>query len=93
MMSCLLRTSLVISTVFVALVVPYFGYVMAFIGASLSIAVSILFPCLCYWKIVIGLKKFRVEIIMILIILLIGTLVAVVGTYTALTDIIKEVQP
>ncbi|GKC28227.1 amino acid transporter AVT1I-like protein [Tanacetum coccineum] len=93
MMSCLLRTSLVISTVFVALVVPYFGYVMAFIGAFLSIAVSILFPCLCYWKIVIGLKKFRVEIIMILIILLIGTLVAVVGTYTALTYIIKEVQP
>ncbi|KAK1437732.1 hypothetical protein QVD17_03528 [Tagetes erecta] len=93
MMSCLIRTCLVMSTVFVALVVPYFGYMMAFIGAFLSITVSILLPCLCYCKIVIGFKKFRMELMMILMILLFGICVAIVGTYTALTDIIKEVQP
>ncbi|XP_071703491.1 amino acid transporter AVT1I-like [Rutidosis leptorrhynchoides] len=93
MMSCLIRTCLVISTVFVALVVPFFGYLMAFIGAFMSIAVSVLFPCLCYWKLVIGFKKFRVEVMLILMILLIGTFVAVVGTYTSLANIMKEVQP
>lgn len=92
-MSCLIRTCLVMSTVFVALVVPYFGYMMAFIGAFLSITVSILLPCLCYCKIVIGFKKFRVELMMIFMILLFGTFIAIVGTYTALTDIVKEVQP
>ncbi|KAI7737769.1 hypothetical protein M8C21_013264 [Ambrosia artemisiifolia] len=93
MMSCLIRTCIVTSTVFVALVVPYFGYVMAFIGAFLSITVSILLPCLCYCKIIIGFKKFGVELMMIYMILLFGTCVAVVGTYTALTDIVKQVTP
>ncbi|KAL8196473.1 hypothetical protein R6Q57_024768 [Mikania cordata] len=91
-MSCLIRTCIVMSTVFVALVVPYFGYLMAFIGAFLSITVSILFPCLCYSKIVIGFKKIWVELMIIFIILLFGTFVAILGTYTALTDIVKEVQ-
>ncbi|KAJ9548954.1 hypothetical protein OSB04_021497 [Centaurea solstitialis] len=91
-MSCLIRTCLVISTVFVALMVPFFGYVMAFIGASLSITVSILFPCLCYLKIVVGFKRFGGELVAILIIIFIGTFVAVVGTYTALTEILNEVQ-
>ncbi|KAL4569517.1 hypothetical protein LXL04_025156 [Taraxacum kok-saghyz] len=92
MMSCLIRTCLVISTVFVALLIPFFGYVMAFIGAFLSITVSILFPCLCYWKIAIGFKKFTMEMSVILMILFIGTFVAVVGTYNALTNIINEVH-
>ncbi|KAI3729199.1 hypothetical protein L6452_17852 [Arctium lappa] len=91
-MSCLIRTCLVISTVFVALMVPFFGYVMAFIGAFLSITVSILFPCLCYLKIVVGFKRFGGELMVILVIIFIGTFVAVVGTYTALTAILKEVQ-
>ncbi|KAI3714283.1 hypothetical protein L1987_72880 [Smallanthus sonchifolius] len=93
MISCLIRTCLVTSTVFVALLVPFFGHVMAFIGAFLSITVSILVPCLCYWKMVIGFNKFGVELMMILMILLFGSVVAIVGTYTALTDIIKEIQP
>ncbi|XP_076890373.1 amino acid transporter AVT1I-like [Bidens hawaiensis] len=93
LMSCLIQTFLVISTIFVALVVPYFGYVMAFIGAFLSITVSILLPCLCYCKIVIGFKKFRVELMMIYMILLFGTFVAIIGTYTAIRDIVKEVLP
>lgn len=92
MMSCIIRTCLVMSTVFVALLVPFFGYVMAFIGAFLSITVSILFPCLCYWKIAIGFKRIGVEMSVILMIVFIGTFVAVVGTYTALTNIINEVQ-
>ncbi|KAA8529421.1 hypothetical protein F0562_033780 [Nyssa sinensis] len=59
--SFLIRTFLVISTVFVALTVPFFGYVMAFIGAFLSISVSILFPCLCYLKINKATGRFGVN--------------------------------
>ncbi|XP_023731288.1 amino acid transporter AVT1I [Lactuca sativa] len=92
MMSCLIRTCLVVSTAFVALLVPFFGYVMAFIGAFLGISMSILFPCLCYWKIVIGFKRFEVEMMVILVILCVGMFFEVVGTYTAVTNIINEVQ-
>ncbi|KAL4569086.1 hypothetical protein LXL04_024713 [Taraxacum kok-saghyz] len=92
MMSYLIRTCLVISTVVVALSVPFFGYVMSFVGAFSGITLSIVFPCLCYWKIALKFKKFGVEKTVILMILLIGTIIAVVGTYTASTDIINEVQ-
>ncbi|KAK4402989.1 Amino acid transporter AVT1I [Sesamum angolense] len=75
------QTSLVISTVMVALVVPFFGYVMAFIGAFLSISASILFPCLCYLKINKASRRFGVELMFILAILVLGFIVAVMGTF------------
>nr|XP_043639719.1 amino acid transporter AVT1I-like [Erigeron canadensis] len=86
--SWVIRICLVIATVVVALVVPYFGYVMAFIGAFLGISLSILIPCLCYWKILIGFKRFSPELMMILVIMLIGTVVAILGTYSAVANII-----
>ncbi|PWA69979.1 Amino acid transporter, transmembrane [Artemisia annua] len=90
--SCLIRTCLVISTLVVALVVPFFGHVMAFIGAFVGVIMSILLPCLCYWKIVIGFRNFGGEWLMILMIVLSGAFVGVVGTCTALMNIIKEVR-
>lgn len=93
LISYLIRTVLVISTVFVALAVPFFGYVMAFIGAFLSISVSMLFPCLCYLKINKASRKFGSELIAIVMIVVFGAIVAVVGTYTSLRDIAKQVQP
>ena len=42
-----LRTLLVDSTIIVALVFPFFGILMALVGAILNITVSIILPCLC----------------------------------------------
>ncbi|XP_031274395.1 amino acid transporter AVT1I-like isoform X3 [Pistacia vera] len=89
-LSILIRTVLVISTVIVALTVPFFGYVMAFIGAFLSVTVSILLPCLCYLRINKGAQRFGMQLIVIVGILVIGSVVGVVGTYTSVKQIVKH---
>ncbi|KAL2502837.1 Transmembrane amino acid transporter family protein [Forsythia ovata] len=48
--SILIRTILVISTLIVALAVPYFGSVMALIGSLLVMLVSLILPCACYMR-------------------------------------------
>ncbi|KAL0358095.1 UNVERIFIED_CONTAM: Amino acid transporter AVT1J [Sesamum calycinum] len=92
MTSLMIRTSLVISTVMVALVVPFFGYVMAFMGAFLSISASILFPCLCYLKINKASRRFGVELMFILAILVLGFIVAVMGTFISVRGIVRQVR-
>lgn len=86
--SYFIRTFLVISTVIVALTVPFFGYVMTFTGALLGVTVSILLPCLCYLKIK---KPSYLEVMFIGMILVFGSSVAISGTYTSLKDIISHV--
>ena len=46
--SLLLRSLLVLSTLVIGLTVPFFAYVMAFIGSFLSQSVSVVLPCVCY---------------------------------------------
>ena len=90
--SILIRTAIVVSSVFVALFVPFFGYIMAFIGAFLSVAMSLLFPCLCYLKMNKAARRFGLELIIIIAILLIGTFIGIHGTYVSLTQIIHSVK-
>ncbi|KAL8035555.1 hypothetical protein ABFX02_12G104600 [Erythranthe guttata] len=85
-----IRTSLVVCTCIVALVVPFFGYVMAFIGALLCSCASFLFPCICYVKIHKAYRRFGVELIFIAAIVLLGVFVAVTGTFTSVRDIVKH---
>ncbi|KAL5722814.1 hypothetical protein ACHQM5_006285 [Ranunculus cassubicifolius] len=88
--SILIRTLLLISTTFVALVVPFFGYLMALIGAFLSIAVSLSLPCLCYLKISKSPRKQGFELVVIVSILVTSSLVAIMGTYTSAKQIIRH---
>uniref|UniRef100_I1PUW5 Amino acid transporter transmembrane domain-containing protein n=1 Tax=Oryza glaberrima TaxID=4538 RepID=I1PUW5_ORYGL len=81
--------AIVISTVVLACTVPFFGYLMLFIGSSLNVSVAVLVPCLSYLKIYMfrgGVGCF--ERTMIVGILVIGVCVNVVGTYTSLHQII-----
>ncbi|XP_059645286.1 amino acid transporter AVT1I-like [Cornus florida] len=89
--SLLIRTVLLISTVIVALAVPFFAYVMAFIGAFLSVSGAILFPCLCYLKITKGSLSFGSEMMLIVAILVMGVFVSVVGTYTSVKKIVNHI--
>lgn len=89
----LIRTTIVISSVLVALFVPFFGYIMAFIGAFLSVAISLLFPCLCYLKINKAARRFGLELIIIIGILLVGTLIGVLGTYISVGQIVSHMKP
>jgi vesicular inhibitory amino acid transporter len=86
----LIRTALVISTVCVACIVPFFGYVMAFIGAFLSVTGAMLLPCLCYLKINKTARSFGLELIIIVGILVTGSFIAVLGTYISLKQIVNH---
>ncbi|WOG88840.1 hypothetical protein DCAR_0208075 [Daucus carota subsp. sativus] len=88
--SLIIRTVVVCSTVLVALAIPFFGYVMAFTGAFLGTSVSMLFPSIFYLKINKAARKFGVELVIIILILVVGASVAVVGTYTSLCDIARH---
>jgi len=89
-LSILIRTVIVISTVVVALTIPFFGYVMAFIGAFLSVTVSMLLPCLCYLRIDKSARRFGLELVLIVGILIVGSLVGIIGTYTSIKQIVKH---
>ncbi|CAL5369890.1 unnamed protein product [Camellia sinensis] len=86
--SLLIRIILVISTVIVALAIPFFGYLMSLVGAFLSITASILLPCVCYLKVSGTYQRFGLEMAIIGGILLVGILIMIIGTYTSLTEII-----
>ena len=85
-----MKTSLVISTIVAALALPFFGYLMSIVGACLSVTASILLPCLCYLKISGTYRRFGFELVIIGGIMLMGILVAVLGTYTSLVQLIEH---
>ncbi|XP_071731067.1 amino acid transporter AVT1I-like [Rutidosis leptorrhynchoides] len=87
----LIRTILMISTVIVALSLPFFGYLMSFVGALLSVTTAITIPCLCYLKISGIYRRIGVEMMIVWIVVLIGIVVAAVGSYISLLDMINNV--
>ncbi|TXG57554.1 hypothetical protein EZV62_015383 [Acer yangbiense] len=84
----LTSTALVISTVIVALTVPFFAYLMSLVGAFLSVTASIILPCLCYLKISGTYQRLGFEIVVLVGIIIMGVAVVVIGTYTSLVQII-----
>lgn len=86
----LIRSLVVLSTVVIALTIPFFGSLMALVGSLLSIIVSMMLPCICYIKIFGPSRVRKVELVLISGILLTGTLVAITGTYASLKEIIHQ---
>ncbi|XP_022774489.1 amino acid transporter AVT1I-like [Durio zibethinus] len=89
-LSLFVGTNLVISTVLVALAVPFFGSLMSLVGAILSITASVILPCFCYLKISGNYKRFDVEMVVVGLIIIMGVAVVIFGTYTSLVDIIGK---
>jgi len=84
-----ISTVVVVSTAVVASTVPFFGYLMSFIGSFLSVMATVIFPCLCFLKIYRAEGIRRAEVTAIVGILMMGVFVAVTGTYTSLQQIIS----
>lgn len=84
-----IRTLIVLSTVLVALFVPFFGSVVALSGSFFSVGISLLLPCTCYLKIFKNSKEWYVELVWIVIIIVVSVIVAIVGTYTSVRQIIN----
>ncbi|PWA79963.1 amino acid transporter, transmembrane domain-containing protein [Artemisia annua] len=90
MHSFIIRTTLIISTAVVALSLPFFGYLMSLVGALLSATASITIPCLCYLRISGIYRRIGIEMVIVWFVVLTGIVVAVVGTYVSLVDIISH---
>ncbi|XP_019428649.1 PREDICTED: vacuolar amino acid transporter 1-like [Lupinus angustifolius] len=88
--SVLISTTLVISTVIVALTVPFFAYLTSLVGAFLSITASIILPCSCYLKISGTYNKFGIETVAIATIILLGLVIGIFGTWISLVQIIEH---
>ncbi|KAI7725010.1 hypothetical protein M8C21_026379, partial [Ambrosia artemisiifolia] len=86
--SILIRTALVISTLLVALSIPFFGLLLSLIGSLLSMLVSLIFPCACFLRLLRGnITRFQGSLCWLTI--AIGILSSAFGSYTALCKIIQ----
>ncbi|KAL2523121.1 Transmembrane amino acid transporter family protein [Forsythia ovata] len=88
--SMLVRTTLLTSSVIVALTLPFFGLLMGLVGAFLSVTGSILVPCLCYLKISGAYRRIGLEEVIIGLTVLMGLVFLVTGTYTSLAQIVQN---
>jgi len=89
--SLVIRTALVLSTIAVAVLVPFFGLVMAFIGAFLSMTVSVILPCACYLSI-LDKKATLFQVILCSAIIVIGIICLIGGTYSSVAGIIDKLS-
>ncbi|KAL0907613.1 hypothetical protein M5K25_022032 [Dendrobium thyrsiflorum] len=87
--SIIIRTALTLSTLFVALAVPFFGLVMALIGSLLTMLVSFVFPCICFLSIIRG-KATQTQVAMCILIVLVGLTSSALGTFSAVSKIINN---
>ncbi|CAM6094633.1 unnamed protein product [Calypogeia fissa] len=87
--SLAIRTALVASTIMVATMVPFFGLVMAFIGAFMSMTVSVILPCACFLSIM-GDKATAFQRITCGLVILLGVVCAIAGTYSSVCAIVDS---
>ncbi|KAM0923330.1 hypothetical protein ACQ4PT_005628 [Festuca glaucescens] len=85
----MLRSALVISTLIVALSVPFFALVMALIGSLLAMLVTYILPCACF----LAILKTQVawyQVVVCSFIIVVGVTCASVGTYSSISGIIQN---
>ncbi|CAN6460164.1 unnamed protein product [Victoria cruziana] len=87
--SMLVRTGLVVSTVGVAFLLPFFGLVMALIGSLLSILVAVILPPLCFLKIS-NKQATTFQVILCITITGLGIVAAALGTYSSVSRILQS---
>nr|GMD32117.1 vacuolar amino acid transporter 1 [Ipomoea batatas] len=91
MYSMLIRTALVISTLIIGLLIPFFGLVMSLIGSLLTMLVTLILPCACYMSIVRG-KISYIQASACVLIIGVGVVSAVIGTYSAISGIVESLS-
>ncbi|KAE8713897.1 Transmembrane amino acid transporter family protein isoform 3 [Hibiscus syriacus] len=87
----LIRTSLVISTLIVGLTIPFFGLVMSLIGSLLTMLVTLILPPACYLSILRG-KVTRFQATLCIMVIAVGVVSSVFGTYSALSKIVENLR-
>ncbi|KAJ4978402.1 hypothetical protein NE237_009182 [Protea cynaroides] len=91
MYGILIRTALVISTLLVGLTIPFFGLVLSLIGSLFTMLVTLILPCACFLSILKG-KVTRLQVVLCILIIIVGVVSSVFGTFSALSRIIEELR-
>ncbi|XP_019433817.1 PREDICTED: vacuolar amino acid transporter 1-like [Lupinus angustifolius] len=89
--SIFIRTGLVVSTLIIGLSVPFFGLLMSLIGSLLTMLVTLILPCACFLRILKG-KVTQLQTVLCITIITVGSVSAVFGTYSALSEIVKSLS-
>ncbi|XVF83135.1 hypothetical protein PTKIN_Ptkin16aG0109200 [Pterospermum kingtungense] len=89
--SILIRTLLVISTLIVGVSIPFFGLVMSLIGSLLTMFVTLIIPPACYLSILRG-KVTRIQATFCVIVIAVGVVSSIFGTYSALSKIVENLR-
>lgn len=87
----MLRSALVLSSLVVALSVPFFGLVMSLVGSLLTMFVAYILPCACFLAILRSTVTWS-QIVLCVFIIAVGLCCAGVGTYSSLSKIIQNYQ-
>ncbi|KAF9615307.1 hypothetical protein IFM89_022723, partial [Coptis chinensis] len=87
LLNVLIRTLFLISTVIVALAVPFFGDLMSIVGAFIASTSCIILPCIYYLKMSGRYKTWNSELLIIIGIVMMGVSIVVIGTYTSPSEI------
>ena len=91
-LSMIIGTTILVSSVVVALIIPFFASLMSLVGAFCSVTASIILPCLCYLKISSTYQKLGCEMVILVAIVVMGVGVAILGTYISLVEIIGDLK-
>ncbi|CAL9187957.1 unnamed protein product [Musa hybrid cultivar] len=84
-----LRTFLVLSTLVVALTLPFFGYVMALLGSVFTMLVALILPCSCY----LSIKRRSVDFIqasVCVLIIVIGVVSSFIGSISSIKQMVNQ---
>uniref|UniRef100_A0A1J3CSG9 Vacuolar amino acid transporter 1 n=1 Tax=Noccaea caerulescens TaxID=107243 RepID=A0A1J3CSG9_NOCCA len=86
-----IRTALVFSTLAVGLSIPFFGLVMSLIGSLLTMLVTLILPPACFLSI-LRRKVTRTQMMLCVLIIVVGAISSVIGSYSALSKIIEKLS-
>ncbi|XP_010471796.1 PREDICTED: vacuolar amino acid transporter 1-like [Camelina sativa] len=89
--SIFLRTILVLSTLVVALTLPFFAIMGALMGSFLAMLVAFILPCLCYLSILKS-RLSQTQIGLCIFIIIVGVVSGCCGTYSAIVRLIGELN-
>ncbi|XP_039145241.1 amino acid transporter AVT1B-like [Dioscorea cayenensis subsp. rotundata] len=84
-----IRTLLVLSTLIVALKVPYFGFVMALLGSIFTMLVALILPCACYLSIQRRSTNY-LQVSLCVWIILVGVACSCIGSYSSIKQILSK---
>ncbi|CAE6038233.1 unnamed protein product [Arabidopsis arenosa] len=86
-----IRTVLVFSTLLVGLAIPFFGLVMSLIGSLLTMLVTLILPPACFLSIV-RRKVTPTQMMLCVLIIIVGAISSVIGSYSALSKIVEKLS-